>query len=244
MDNLDINLFLSLPPELQEEIIIQNPELTRSFSQLNKPYAKSMSRHYYNQFCNQPLSIHEIKKVMTNHQLQKNDVFYFYKPDELNKIVLKTFEYLKYSPDNVYVKPSEAISTNESYTVRGLIGYRRSMNDISENFNYHLDILFISMDVRGLFYAYNNRSSCLTKDYAKQKTLEEFNRIVQYLIDENQFVQLNLYLLRNAIILGIAKLSDINQIMKSPKTYDDYIESTEIFRNDKINQINDVINNM
>lgn len=206
-------------------LLIDYPELSSHLLSTSRYYQKQ----YLSSVCHLPLSTNELLKVIVNPQLQKSDVFYFYKTDVNNKQMLKTFNYLKYSTDNIFIKPIEAIITPPSYSVRGLMGSRKTLQDIQ--FHYHPDILFVTIDIIGLYHAYKNRTSCLIQPrYAHDKTLKEFHKIVDYLVDNEQLIQLNLYLLRNASILNMATVNDINQIMKNNKEYDDYILSTEPWR--------------
>ena len=121
------------------------------------------------------------------------------------------------------------------------MGSRKTIEDI--HFDYHPDLLFVTIDVVGLYHAYKNRTSCLVQNrYAHQKTIDEFHKIVNYLIDADYIVQLNLYLLRQGAILNLVTVNDINIIMKNNKDYDDYIQSTEPFRIKMMMMIVDKIN--
>lgn len=60
-------LFLSLPPEMQERVIAERPELIRVFSQVNPEYETLLEQQYINQLCNSPFFHNEIDYV-TNRQ--------------------------------------------------------------------------------------------------------------------------------------------------------------------------------
>ena len=55
----DPDLFLDLPLEIQKEIIVQNPNLMRTFSRVHPHYNELLERKMVDQFCDEPFKEHE-----------------------------------------------------------------------------------------------------------------------------------------------------------------------------------------
>lgn len=100
-----------------------------------------------------------------------------------------------------------------------------------------------SFDVKTLYQLYNNRTSCRRyPNYAKIKTKQLFNKMIDKLSQYDTLIMLNLYLMINYIILDL-NLS--NHFMDSQKKislhqdydYEDYVEDTMDERNHMIKNI-------
>jgi hypothetical protein len=115
------------------------------------------------------------------------------------------------------------------------------------------DILGIdikTLDVRSIFLLFNNRTSCHQINYAKNKTKEIFNMMVEKLSSYDAIVMLNLYLMINCIILDVDISKNFNECQKkftlrteTEYEYDDYVEDTKNDRYQMIIDIKNEINN-
>ena len=63
-NNID---FYSLPPEIQYQILLQDPELIYKSQQINHYYRALMSQPYFKEFCTRPITLDEIIKYISTY---------------------------------------------------------------------------------------------------------------------------------------------------------------------------------
>jgi hypothetical protein len=200
----------------------------------------STSSFYYNtyqhQSCDLPLSLNELKKTI-RPRLRHQFVFNLYEYDFIT--TLRATEVINYYQDNaILINHVEASTSTAAFGVYGHVGRQAFIENIIDKIN---DDTFLTLDVKSIFHAYKARTSCQNNNYAILKTKEEFNHILNIL--QNNPVQLNLYIVKNAQLLGLINLVDVNKIYKKNIPYEEYVESTDMLRRTMIDRINNAINN-
>jgi hypothetical protein len=139
------------------------------------------------------------------------------------------------------------------YHVLGLSSgnvFNKSIDDIKNILQGLEGYDFTTLDIRSIYYAYQNRLSCLPiNHYAINKTKLEFDKMINLFNTFDKTVVLNLYLLVNGMILDI-DISEQDMFMhykfydqsENEYDYDDYVNDTQPFRERLIDEIYEKIN--
>lgn len=206
--------------------------------------------------CNLDLSINETKNIINIKPFAKKAMFDIYNVENADGpgLFLSISYFIKMPSDNdVYnrwIYDSSSSLTEEpgyhSLTIYDNGGSHITQNELNFDIQFMDDINIKIFDVRSLYLLYNQRKSCLKiPNYAKIKTLEIFNMIVDKFSSRDTIVMLNLYLMINCIILDldisgkfINSQKDFASLGEIGYNYDDYIEDTY----EREDLIKDIIN--
>jgi len=210
--------------------------------------------------CNLDLSIKEMKKILDINKFSKKAIFDLYKIGEGEGLGLffQVICFHKMPTEenifNLWLYDAGASIKEEHGDYHMLTMETKNLEitledlevDIERMTNIDIKIL----DVRSLYRLYGLRTSCLKySNYAKIKTLEIFDTMINKLNTYDTIVILNLYLMVNCLILDI-DISD--KFIKSQMDfyldgevkydYEDYLNHTEEERNNMIDNIKQTIN--
>lgn len=197
--------------------------------------------------CNLDLSTNEMKNIINIKPFSKKamfDIYYVGKGiDERPGLFLNVLCFMKMPTENEFYNLwiyDSACSITEEHGYYHILTMEISddlkitlddlQNDIKSMNNIDIKVL----DVKSLYLLYSQRKSCFKiYNYAKTKTLEIFEFIVDKFSSHNTIVMLNLYLMINCIILDLDISEKFIKIQKKFSSfgedgydYDDYIEDT------------------
>jgi len=207
--------------------------------------------------CNLDLSIKETKNIVNIKPFSMKAMFDIYNVGEGDGpgLFLSVSCFIKMPSENdVYnrwIYDSGSSITKEHGYYHILTIYDGGGSHITQN-ELNFDIEFMDsinmkiFDVKSLYLLYNQRKSCLKiPDYAKIKTLEIFNMIVDKFNSYDTIIMLNLYLMINCIILDLdisdkflTSQKEFASLGENDYNYDDYIEETY----EREDLIKDIIN--
>jgi hypothetical protein len=210
-------------------LLYDYPELSSRLIQTSSQYAT-----YLKSICQFPLSFKELKKVLQINETPKC-IFHFINNDyiiNLKVTEIKAF----YNQTEVLTSQYEAVMSVAAYGAYSHAGKKQSLQNIVNQLPFD----FLTLDIKSIYKAYKNRLSCQENNYVIVKTQEEFHHIIDFLQDLP--LQFNLYLLKNAQILRLISLQDVNKIYRKDLNYDDYIHLTAPLRQTLIERIEDAIN--
>jgi len=211
--------------------------------------------------CNLDLSDKEIVKILDIKPYAKKALFTLYHEgfgDEPGLYFEALIFMKEFTTDEIYQTWSYNVGAptkeeHDNYHVLDIDPRRFGRNFAStKNMLTNMeDIDVKSFDVKSLYLLYNQRKSCLQiPNYAKNKTLEIFNEMIDKFNTYDSAIAMNLYLLINAIVLDIdisPKFIDNQKRFslqgESDYDYDDYFTDTENERNEIIEDIRFVIRN-
>lgn len=174
---------------------------------------------------NLDLSINEMKSIIDMCPTAKKAIFSLYQPDENINIFfdivvfmsMPTYEFMDVD-DVIYIKNTLVFLYAELWRYdagTGLLDKEKYYHELTINKEYiheqliknknYIESYIEYMDVKSLYTLYNNRISCINyyPNYAKNKTKEIFNTMVDKLSHYNNIIMLNLYLMMNYIILDL-----------------------------------------
>lgn len=222
--NLDLS---SMPPDIQQLILSQNPELIKKGRQLNKGMRDRLSDVYYEDVCSQPLTTRELFKYYAK--------FYIYRKDDI--ITLNFIGRFKPGWGNFFrgEPPSfQNVHTIKHYKDRNanLFEYKFEENPWPIN-----DGLFYSdspiikeikknshliIDSGTYFKVLSNRLDCVNGHpmFALNETKRVFNLIIQ----QNNSVIVFLYLIGHLWLFGI-KYPLPQSFRLDPSQLDDFNEA-------------------
>jgi hypothetical protein len=232
MEEFNPELFQSLPLEMQEQIIIQRPELLRSFSQTNSEYGDLLERSYFNQICNMRTKGHESRYIM--NKLPTKITLHQHRMNQENGIVTAVGYVISISQLSIiqnHPKFIEIISDN----IQG-VEIRPNARNIITNYRGSL--------IKDLWQYYNiwaNRLNCMRIDpnYAKDRTLAKLNEFwgpynnfinthdnidFQY---KNQIIFTYLYMFMNKFAFNILDNSDLTKLIDIERNIDDIMNDIQ-----------------
>lgn len=210
-------------------LLYDYPELSSLLIQTSSHYAT-----YLKTICQLPLSFKELKKVLYINETPKC-IFYFINADYITNLKVTEIK-AYYNQKEVSASQYEAVISQAAYGVYSHVSKKQSLQNIINQLPFD----FLTLDIKSIYKSYKKRLSCQENNYAIVKTHEEFNHIIHFLQDLP--LQFNLYLLKNAQILRLISLQDVNKIYRKDLNYDDYIQFTAPLRQTLIERIDDAIN--
>ncbi len=209
--------------------------------------------------CNLDLSNKEIIKILDIKPYAKKAMFKLYNEGSGDGpgLYFEAIMFIKqFTVDENYhywLYDAECSTTGEvhSYHVLEipLNGNNRSNIDLKDSLLNMDDINIKYLDVRSLYLLYNNRKSCRKiPNYAKYKTIEIFNAMIDRFNTYDNILILNLYVLINALVLDLDVSTDFMNNQQRFSTdgdydYDDYINNTDDERDEIIEDIRFAIRN-
>jgi hypothetical protein len=195
--------------------------------------------------CNLDISINEMNDIINIKPFAKKAIFNIYNAEEEegNGLFLDIICFMKMPTENGSYNlweynSSVLISVEHEYyhklTIERNSDSKINLNELYLNIKIMDDIDTKTFDVKSLYLLYSQRKSCLKiSNYAKIKTLEIFNIIVDKFSSHNKIVMLNLYLMTNCIILDLDISDDFINTQKEYSLiggysydYNDYVENT------------------
>jgi hypothetical protein len=213
---MDVYLFLSLPFELQQNIIGQNLKLLCSFYQVNQFYNQLLLIVYYNNYRLLVTKNHEFKKVWVNRPIVVEFCSYY---TDYGIYFLLDFAFNFngcHSFIELYLNKNNQVNYND---VTHKKGFYLIDNKTSENKAY------ISHDLLTLYHLLNNRTQCvkINKNYAKQTIMDDLNytwdnfikveskKLHQKMIEIYFYLMMNIYTFNIKHNTNYKLLLDINQ---------------------------------
>ena len=210
--------------------------------------------------CNLDLSIKEMKKILDMNKFSKKAIFDLYEagqgegPGLFFQVICFNKMPTKEDVFNLWLYDAGASIKEEHGDYHMLTMETKNLEitlqDLTRDIENMDGIDIKTLDLRSIYRLYNLRTSCLKfPNYAKIKTLEVFDMMVNRLNTYDTIVILNLYLMINSIILDIDISDEFIELQKDfynlgehKYTYKDYVNDTEEERNDIINNIKQTIN--
>lgn len=212
----DISEFEKLPPEIQEYILSQNPELITSYTKIN-PYMKNItSRIYLKELCDKNVSYNELKNFLINNptkfgvydlsitnikifdRIRSSDI-YFKTTNYINLINIE-FDY-----QNIKLFKPTYINTTNIFAVADLniisdFNGIQFINDIlNKNLNNTIQSTYISpslcysqLDLLSQYRIYKNRLGCIQRNpnYAKEKILKQLDSTYNFYLYNKNIISL------------------------------------------------------
>ena len=217
----DTDLFLDLPLEIQQQVILERPDLLKMFSRVNYDYHELLERSMVNEFCNQPISEHEflyiedfqpIRGTLYKKFIGKNvnNLLIIDQSNLINGKKTTMIEIIVDDPIHIQTIPPQLHQAKKEY--------------------YHDDLVFY--DYLSLYNIWTNRINCMKdSNYAKSRTLSRLdNQEKVYAVNKNRKMNLDyknfisciyISLIMNKYIFNIIDPSKITKLMDIEANIDD-----------------------
>jgi hypothetical protein len=242
------------------DIYSQYPELATRFVRTSRQFNEISSIGN----CNLDLSVRELENIIKINPYSRKALFQLNNPGTYNEpgvdlavyVFMKMPLYDEKSKADIYLWSYDAIASlseeQGNYHILTMHltygGDSVPKNFIKQKLNNLNGIQ--TLDVKNIFLLYNNRTSCTQPNYAKNKTMGIFNKMVEKLSPYDAIVMLNLYLMINCIILELNISKNFINCQKkftlkgeNEYNYNYYVEDTENDRYQMIIDIKTEINN-
>ncbi len=233
--NLDLS---SLPPDIQQSILSQDPELIKKGRQLNKEMRNRLSNAYYENICSQPLTTSELLKYYANFYIYRANHDDFFSLFEKNKDWLNLVFIGTITPGwgNFGRRPLFQHIRTVKYSNVDLLQYNYVQNpwpidDPGKTPPFLKEIKnksWILIDIVTYFKILSNRLDCVNGHplFAIDKTKHMFNSIITSDYSDNRIVTF-LYLIGHLWLFKI-KYNVPNIALNNPsklQTVSDFIDT-------------------
>jgi hypothetical protein len=173
-EEFDPELFLSLAPEIQERILVQNPDLIRIFSQVNSQYETLLKRKYFNIICSEGISVDEVYNAIG----YKQPIMGLYYRDENDDFTTSNHLLLIRQVDPLMQDVTSTIIEILFNNVTDVIINQITRDDV----NYYDNDMLITEDLLSSYNTYTHRLSCMkiNPNYAKNVILSRLDKAIEY----------------------------------------------------------------
>jgi hypothetical protein len=206
MEEINPELFLALPLEMQERIISQSHDLIRIFAQVNHEYESLLEHQYFKNFATKPLILKELNQYIANKE-QPITGHLFINPGKSYLLNIIQTDLLNLCID----LKSVLIESDEN-----IINIQRIPPNLVYQFKHSHPRSYL--DLLSIYNIVNNRLKCvrINPKHAQHYTLSILNN---YRNPEFDIIELYSYLIMNKYVFNIkdnskiSKLEDLNQNM-------------------------------
>ena len=220
-EELDYDLFLDLPLEIQQQIILERPDLLRMFSRVTNDYHELLERPMVEEFCNQPISEHELLYI-EDFQPIRGLLYKKYIGKNINHLLVIDQENL------INGKTTTMIEMIVSHTIH----IQTIPPQLHQAKKEYYDDAHGFYDYLSLYNTWTNRLNCMKdSNYAKNRTFTRLDN-QEEIYNENKNRKMNLAyknficsiyinLIMNKYVFNIIDPSKITKLMEIETNIDD-----------------------